>query len=62
MAAAGVIPVGDAAIVPRGGGTRAAALGIHGAAAADMLAASAALLMARAPLDPRKISETGRNP
>jgi hypothetical protein len=46
MAAASLIPVGDAAIVLRGGGTRAAAFGIHGATAAVMLAASAALLAA----------------
>jgi hypothetical protein len=46
MAAASLIPVGDAAIVLRSGGTRAAAFGIHGATAAVMLAASAALLMA----------------
>jgi hypothetical protein len=46
MAAASLIPVGDAVIVLRGGGTRAAALGIHGATAAVMLAASAALLIA----------------
>ena len=46
MAAASIIPVGDAVIVLRSGGTRAAAFGIHGATAAVMLAASAALLMA----------------
>ena len=46
MAAASIIPVGDAAIVLRSGGTRAAAFGIHGATAAVMLAASAALLLA----------------
>ncbi len=46
MAAAGIIPVGDAVIVLRNGGTRAAAFGIHGATAAVMLAASAALLTA----------------
>ena len=46
MAAAGIIPVGDAVIVLRSGGTRAAAFGIHGATAAFILAASAALLMA----------------
>ena len=45
-AAASIIPGGDALIVLRGGGTRAAAFGIHGVAAAVMLAASAALLMA----------------
>jgi hypothetical protein len=46
MAAASLIPIGDAVIVLRSGGTRAAAFGIHGATAAVMLAASAALLMA----------------
>ncbi|WP_428485530.1 DUF4267 domain-containing protein [Rhodopila sp.] len=46
MAAASVIPVGDAVIVLRSGGTRTAAFGIHGATAAIALAASAALLMA----------------
>ena len=46
MAAASLIPVGDAVIVLRSGGTRAAAFGIHGATAAVALAASAALLMA----------------
>ena len=46
MAAASLIPVGDAVIVLRNGGTRAAAFGIHGATAAVALAASAALLMA----------------
>ena len=46
MAAATLIPVGDAAIVLRSGGTRAAAFGIHGVTAAVMLAAAAALLMA----------------
>jgi hypothetical protein len=46
MAAASIIPVGDAVIVLRSGGTRAAAFGIHGATAAVILAASAALLMA----------------
>ncbi|MDR3510165.1 MAG: DUF4267 domain-containing protein [Caulobacteraceae bacterium] len=46
MAAATLIPVGDAVIVLRSGGTRAAAFGIHGATAAIMLAASAALLTA----------------
>ncbi len=45
MAAAGLIPVGDAVIVLRSGGTRAAAYGIHGATAGVILAASAALLM-----------------
>ncbi|MET0221151.1 MAG: DUF4267 domain-containing protein [Tardiphaga sp.] len=46
MAAAALIPAGDAVIVLRNGGTRAAAFGIHGATAAIMLAASAALLLA----------------
>jgi hypothetical protein len=46
MAAASIIPVGDAVIVLRSGGNRAAAFGIHGATAAVALAASAALLMA----------------
>ena len=46
MGAATLIPVGDAVIVLRSGGSRAAAFGIHGATAAVMLAASAALLMA----------------
>ena len=46
MVAATLIPVGDAAIVLRSGGTRAAAFGIHGVTAAVMLAAGAALLAA----------------
>jgi len=46
MAAATLIPLGDAVIVLRSGGTRAAAFGIHGVTAAVMLAASAALLLA----------------
>ena len=46
MAAASLIPVGDAVIVLRSGGTRAAAFGIHGATAAVMLLVSAALLIA----------------
>jgi hypothetical protein len=46
MAAASLIPVGDAVLVLRSGGSRAAAFGIHGATAAVMLAASAALLLA----------------
>jgi hypothetical protein len=45
MAAATLIPVGDAVIVLRSGGTRAVAFGIHGLTAAVMLAASAALLL-----------------
>ena len=46
MAAASIIPVGDAVIVLRSGGSRAAAFGIHGVTAVVMLAAGAALLMA----------------
>jgi hypothetical protein len=46
MAAASLIPVGDAVIVLRSGGTRAAAFGIHGVTAAVMLAAGVTLLMA----------------
>ena len=46
MAAASIIPIGDAAIVLRSGGTRAAAFGIHGVTAVVMLAAGVALLMA----------------
>ena len=46
IVAASVIPVGDAAIVLRGGGSRAAAFGIHGVTAVVMLAAGAGLLMA----------------
>ena len=46
MAAASIIPIGDAVIVLRGGGSRAAAFGIHGVTAAVMLAASAPLLLA----------------
>ena len=46
MAVASIIPIGDAVIVLRSGGTRSAAFGIHGATAAVALAASAALLMA----------------
>jgi hypothetical protein len=46
MGAAALIPAGDAVIVLRSGGTRAAAFGIHGATAALALAASAALLLA----------------
>jgi hypothetical protein len=46
MAATSIIPVGDAVIVLRNGGKRAAAIGIHGATAAVALAASAALIMA----------------
>ena len=46
MAAASIIPLGDAVIVLRNGGTRAIAFGIHGATAVLALAASAALLIA----------------
>ena len=46
VAAASLIPVGDAVIVLRNGGTRATAFGIHGATAVIALASSAALLMA----------------
>lgn len=46
MAAASIIPIGDAVITLRNGGSRAAAFGIHGATAAVMLAATAALLLA----------------
>jgi hypothetical protein len=46
MAAATLIPVGDAAIVLRSGGTRAAAFGIHGVTAVVMAATGVALLMA----------------
>ncbi len=45
MAAASLIPVGDAVIVLSGGGTRVAAFGIHGAMAAVAMAVSAVLLM-----------------
>lgn len=45
MAAASIIPLGDAVINLRDGGTRAAAFGIHGATAVVMLAAAAALLL-----------------
>ena len=47
MIAASLIPIGDAMIVPRSGGTRAAAFGIHGATAVFMLA-TAVLLFAAA--------------
>jgi hypothetical protein len=46
MAAASIIPLGDAVIVLRSGGTRAAAYGIHGATAVVALAAGATLLFA----------------
>ena len=45
MIAASLIPVGDMVIVLRGGGSRAAAFGIHGATAAVMLAAGGALVV-----------------
>lgn len=45
MLAATFIPVGDALIVLRSNGSRAAAYGIHGATAAVMLAISALLLL-----------------
>ncbi|MBY8848629.1 DUF4267 domain-containing protein [Saccharothrix longispora] len=45
MLAAAGIPVGDALIVLRGNGPKAAAYGIHGATAAVMLAISALLLL-----------------
>ncbi|MFC5954893.1 DUF4267 domain-containing protein [Streptomyces pratens] len=46
MLAATVIPVGDALIVLRSNGPKAAAYGIHGATAAVMLAISVLLLIA----------------
>ena len=46
LVAASLIPVGDAVIVLRNGGTRAAAFGIHGATAAVLLIAGVALLLA----------------
>lgn len=46
MLAASIIPLGDAIIVLRSGGTRAAAYGIHGATALVMLAISALLISA----------------
>ena len=46
MAAASLIPIGDAVIVLRSGGARATAFGVHGVTAALALAASAALLAA----------------
>jgi hypothetical protein len=46
MVAASLIPVGDAVIVLGGGGSRAAAFGIHGVTAAVLLAAGVALLFA----------------
>ena len=44
LAMASVIPLGDAAIVLTHGGSAAAALGIHGATAAAMLAAAGPLI------------------
>lgn len=44
MAAFAVIPIGDATTIVRAGGSRAAALGIHGATAIVMLAGSVLLL------------------
>ncbi len=44
MAAASVIPVGDGIIVLRNNGPKATAYGVHGATAAVMLTAAAALL------------------
>lgn len=46
MVVASLIPLGDAAIVLRLGGSRNAAFGIHGAAALIMLAAGAILIIA----------------
>ncbi len=46
LVAASLIPVGDATIVLRNGGTRAAAFGIHGATALVLLGAGLALLSA----------------
>ncbi len=46
MVAAGLIPVGDAAIVRHSGGSSTAAFGIHGATAAVLVAAGVALLIA----------------
>jgi hypothetical protein len=45
MLAATIIPLGDAAIVLRHGGSKAAALGIHGATAAVMLVISGLLIL-----------------
>jgi hypothetical protein len=44
MLAAAIIPIGDAAIVLRRGGSRAVAFGIHGSTAAAMLIISGLLL------------------
>lgn len=46
MLAACIIPLGDAIIVLRSGGTRAAAFGIHGATAVVMLVISTVLISA----------------
>ncbi|MGH6870724.1 MAG: DUF4267 domain-containing protein [Rhizomicrobium sp.] len=46
MLAATLIPIGDAAIVLRSGGTKTAAFAIHGATALVMLAIAAALIAA----------------
>jgi hypothetical protein len=46
MLAATVIPLADAAIVLRNGGSRAVAFGVHGATAAVMLVTTALLLLA----------------
>ena len=45
--AATIIPIGDAAIVLRHGGTRTAAFGIHGVTAGAMLITSGVLLLGR---------------
>ncbi len=46
LAAAAIIPLGDAATILKAGGSRRAALGIHGSTAASMLVASVLLLTA----------------
>ena len=45
MLAASIIPIGDAAIVLRHGGSRAVAFGVHGVTAAVMLVISGLLLL-----------------
>ena len=45
MAAASIIPIGDAAIVLRNNGPKATAYGVHGTTAAAMLATAALLLI-----------------
>jgi hypothetical protein len=45
--AASIIPLGDAAIVLRNGGSRAIAWGVHGATAVVMLITSALLLVSQ---------------